>query len=311
MHWPSPEVVLVHERDDLPGLTAMRRRLPLAAVALVALVTACSGDDDDTTATTVTATAASPATTATRPAATTTAPVSTVPPLTTPVSVIEDTAALGASTLSTVDLTTGAAGVPRTVGGEVGVLGIAVDDTGLVTAVTDAPALLQLDPADLAAPAAEMPVDAGGSTLLALARRTDGALFAIADTGAVVQLDPRTGTTVTVAEIALDDPGVGLDVTADGRLDVVVATGARLLVDVGSGEVLDLPALTGDEAPPRIVALAHDARQRYGVDADTDELVTIADDGTVTTIGPLALDVTEGASLDVAPDGTALLANPG
>ena len=297
-----------------------RRSWPIfPAAVLLAGVVACSDDDDTATtvATTLAATSGTAAPTTAGPATPAptppTSPATTTPPsLTSPATVIEDTDAVGGSTLSTVDLSTGATAVLGAVGTEVGVLGIAVAANGTVLAVTDAPTLLVLDRSALDAPGAAQPVDAGGDTLLALARRpSDGALLAIGDTGRVFRLEAATGAATPVAEVALDDPGVGLDVAADGTLEIVVATGTRVAVDLAGGTVIDLPALTGDEAPPRIVAIAHDATRRYGIDAATDELVSIADDGTIDTIGPLGLDATDGASLDIGPDGVALLANPG
>jgi hypothetical protein len=296
-----------------------RRAWPilLPAVAFAAGLAACSDGDDATATTTVTVvpaddaatTSSAPATTA---AASTTGATTTPPSLTTPASVIADTEAVGGSSLSTVDLTTGTATTVGSIGAEIGVLGIAVASVSAIDAITDEPALLVLTPGALDAPDVATPVDAGGDTLLALARRpSDGALFAIGDSGVIVRIDPATGATTPVAEIALDDPGVGLDVTAAGALEVVVATGAWYAVDVDTGAVTDLPALTADEAPPRVVAVAHGPRGRIGIDAAADELVTIGDDGRIDTVGPLGLDVTDGASLDVGPDGIAVLANPG
>jgi hypothetical protein len=295
----------------------MRRRWPLPlAAALLALASACSGDDDDTTAAPATTTAGiAPATgvggsAVATPAAPT--PTTTPPSLTSPATVLADTDAVGGSTLSTVDLATGRATTIGTVGEEVGVLGIATAPDGRLDAVTDAPALLVLDPAALGATGAGTPIDAGGETLVALATHpSDGTLFAVTATGTVVTVDRATGAAAPIGAVAIADPGVGLDVTADGMLEVVVATGERFAVDPDTGNAAPLPALTGDEAPPRVVAVAHDATARYGIDAAADELVTIADDGTVTTIGPLGLDVTDGASLVIEPDGRALLANPG
>ncbi len=219
---------------------------------------------------------------------------------------------MGGSTLSTVDLATGQATTIGAIGTELGVLGIAIAPDGRLDAVTDAPALLVLDPAALAATGGGTPIDAGGETLVALATHpADGTLFAVTASGTVVTVDRATGAAAPIGAVALADPGVGLDVTDDGMLEVVVATGERFAVDPDTGNPEALPVLTGDEAPPRVVAIAHDATARYGIDADADELVTIADDGTVTTVGPLGLDVTDGASLVIGRDGRVLLANPG
>jgi len=294
--------------------------LLLPVALLLAAPAACSGgddDDDDAAPTTgadraATSVAATSGTTvAPTPPSTAAAATTTPPSLTAPASFVTDTEAVGGSTLSTVDLATGTATVLGGVGTEVGVLGIAVVAADAIAAVTDVPTFLVLDPGALDAAVTPTPIDAGGDTLLALARRpSDGALFAVGDSGRVFRLEPD-GRATPVAEVGIDDPGVGLDVAADGTLEVVVATGARFAVDPATGDTTDLPALTGDEAPPRIVAVAHDAGGRFGVDAARDELVAIADDGTVDTIGPLGFDATDGASLDIGADGVAVLANPG
>jgi hypothetical protein len=293
--------------------------LLLPAALLLAAPAACSGDDDDDDAAPTTeaerASTGVPSTagvsTAPTPPPSTAAATTTPPSLTAPASFVTDTEAVGGSTLSTVDLATGTATVLGGVGTEVGVLGIAVVAADAIAAVTDMPTFLVLDPGALDAAVTPTPIDAGGDTLLALARRpSDGALFAVGDSGRVFRLEPD-GRATPVAEVGLDDPGVGLDVAADGTLEVVVATGARFAVDAATGDTTGLPALAGDEAPPRIVAVAHDAGGRFGIDAASDELVAIADDGTVATIGPLGFDATDGASLDIGADGVAVLANPG
>jgi hypothetical protein len=300
-----------------PWTSLLATALPTAV--LLAGLAACSGGDDDddggdTARTLDGSTPLAPPTTvgvAATAAAPTAAATTTQPSLTSPASVVADTEALGSSSLSTVDLASGATTRLGSVGTEVGVLGIAVAAERAIDAVTDAPALLALDLDALDADVSSTPVDAGGATLLALARRPGGGgLVAIADSGAVVALE-TDGTTQPLAEVALDDPGVGLDVTADGTLEVVVATGAHHAIDLATGAVTDLPTPTRDEAVARIVAIAHAGGVRYGIDAAVDELVTIGDDGAVATIGPLGLDVTDGASLDIGPDGVAVLANPG
>ena len=63
--------------------------------------------------------------------------------------------------------------------------------------------------------------------------------------------------------------------------------------------------------PPRIVAVAHDGERPVGIDAATDELVRDRRRRNRDTIGPLGLDVTDGASFDIGPDDVALIANPG
>ena len=127
----------------------------LAAAGVLGGLVACSDDDHAGPPSTVEgATNAAPATservaptTMGTTTAATAAPATTSPPsLTTPASVLADTGALGGSSLSTVDLATGSATPLGRVGTEIGVLGIAVTTDGSIDAVTDAPALLVLDP---------------------------------------------------------------------------------------------------------------------------------------------------------------------
>jgi hypothetical protein len=214
---------------------------------------------------------------------------------------------VGGSTLSAIDPATGAARVLGAVGGEIGVLGIAVTSGGRVAAITDAPTVLELDPDDPAAAGAGVPVDAGGSTLLAVAA-VDTTMLAIGDDGRIVELDPATGATAARAQLELTDPGVGLDLAPDGTLEVVVATGDRWSVDVGTGTVTALPPVVPGA---RLVALAHSGSARLALDASTDSLVALGADGAVTPIGPVGFDVTDGASLAVDDDGRVLAANPG
>lgn len=290
----------------MSGVSPTTKRLAPLALPLL-LLAACNGDDDNTD---VPPSMSGPGTAPVGIAPTPTAPPGiTEPSFTTPASVYNDTNALGGTSVSTVDLTTGAATALGTVGDEVGVLGMAVSpDGGTLYGVTDTPTFLQLDVAALATPIATVDLPADGTTLLALAaRRSDGALFSIADDGSVVHLDSATGDATPVAERLLDDPGVGLDVRDDGTLELVTATGGHVLINPETGEMTDAAPITAR----RIVAIAHNATQQYGIDADADELVTIGDDGTVTTVGPLGIDVTDGASFDIAADGTAYLTSPG
>ena len=62
------------------------------------------------------------------------------------------------------------------------------------------------------------------------------------------------------------------------------------------------------------MALAFTANgELYGVDAATGNLVhqSPPDAGLLTTVGPLGIVLTDGASFDISPDGQALIAVPG
>ena len=53
---------------------------------------------------------------------------------------------------------------------------------------------------------------------------------------------------------------------------------------------------------PRVVAIAHGEDGLYGIDVATGSLVwqDPPDDGELTTVGPLGIDLTDGASLDIS-----------
>jgi hypothetical protein len=278
----------------------------VAVVALVVLVAGCSDDDEDGGDTTATPSTA---------VAHTSAPSTTTSPATTPeTTVVDDTDAVGGTALYAVDLGTGAAQPLGRVGTEVGVLGLTTDADGTLIAVTDAAELVTFTVDDPTTIATRVPITGvEGSTLLALDRRADdGALLALGDAGVLVHVERTTGAATPVGvEIPFTDPGIGLDIDlAASALVVTDAGGAHRQVGLASGAVADLPPFAG--AAPRIVAVAvADDGTRYGIDSAAASLVTLGADGAVTTVGALGIGVTDGASLDIGPDGRALLASPG
>jgi hypothetical protein len=305
------------------------RSIRMAAVALALVASACSDDDEEADVSATTA-----------PAAETTAAATTVAaatPSTPPVDVaeavvptVDDSHAVGGSRLYSVDLATGSATALGPIGGaEVGVLGLTLDPGGAsVYALTDVPELITFDVADPATLLTTVPVMgvAAGSTLLALdADPAGGRLLALSDAGVLYAIDPATGAATVIggglgAPIA--DPGFGFDVDPTaGVVRVDVATGEQLLVDPATGAlartaapVTFRPDDVNAAATPRVVALAHGEDGVFGVDVATGSLVwqDPPDDGQLTTVGPLGIDLTDGASLDIArATGQALLAVPG
>jgi len=104
------------------------------------------------------------------------------------------------------------------------------------------------------------------------------------------------------------------------RIRVDVATGQNLSLDPATGEATaggQLAYARGDPnaaATPRVVAAAYTPDgDLFAVDVATGVLArqTPANAGTLTTIGPLGVTLTDGASFDIAGSGEALLASPG
>ena len=297
------------------------RSLRPAAVALAFVAAACSDDDDDTTTAPPTEMSTSAVATTTTSVAATTGP---------PAPTIDDTEALGGSRLYTVDLVSGVATARGRIGGdEVGVLGLTfAPGASTLYGLTDTPDLITFGADDPATLASSVPISgvAAGSTLLALdADPADGRLFALSDAGVLYTIDPATGTATAIGDglgVPIADPGFGFDVDPTaGVIRVDVATGEQLLIDPATGVLAATAAPTafrpGDvnaAATSRVVAIAHGEDGVYGVDVTTGSLVwqDPPDDGELTTIGALGVDLTDGASLDIASaTGQALLAVPG
>ena len=155
-----------------------------------------------------------------------------------PASVVTDTEAVGGSTLSTVDLATGTATTLGAVGTEVGVLGIAVDADGTPRrrhgrARAPRPRSVGARRSRHADADRRRRRHAAGARH---ARPPTVRCSPSVTAARVVRRRPDTGAATPVAAVGLDDPGVGLDVTADGTLEVVVATGERFAVDPDTGD---------------------------------------------------------------------------
>jgi hypothetical protein len=166
---------------------------------------------------------------------------------------------------------------------------------------------------------------APGSSLLALdARPADGQLVAMSDASVLYTIDPASGVATAVgtgANPPVQDPGFGFDVDpANDRIRVDVATGQNLSLDPATGEATaggQLAYARGDPnaaATPRVVAAAYTPDgDLFAVDVATGVLArqAPANAGALTTIGPVGVTLTDGASFDIAGSGEALLASPG
>ena len=241
-----------------------------------------------------------------------------------------ETNVVSGTTLYSVDVGSGAATPIGPIGDGLGVIGLAIAPGGGLTTVyglTDVPELVTFDAARPARITDSVPITgvAEGSSLLAIdIRPADGRLFAFSDASVLYAIDPATGVATAVGpatDPSVADPGFGFDVDpATDRVRIDVATSQNLSVDSATGAATahdDLAYGQGDTnaaATPRVVAAAYSpAAELFVVDGATGSLARQAppDDGTLTTIGPLGVDITDGASFDIAASGEALLASPG
>ena len=235
----------------------------------------------------------------------------------------------GGTMLYSVDLRTGAATQVGRVGGRVGMIGMAIapgDGVSRVYGLTDVPELITFDGTDPRRIDSSVPITGieQGSSLLAIDARPNGDLVAVSDASVVYRIDPASGAATPVGaafEPPLSDPGFGFDVDPDtDQIRITVATGQNMTADptTGAATVHDDVAFPGTDAnagtTPRVVAAAYTAAaDLYVIDAATGSLArqAPADRGVLTTIGPLDVSVTDGASFDIAASGEALLASPG
>ncbi len=233
------------------------------------------------------------------------------------------------TTLYSVDLTSGRASSIGPIGDELGVIGMAVapgDGVSNVYGLTDVPELITFDAADPATVTTRVPITgvAAGSSLLAIdVRPATGQLVGLSDASVLYTIDPASGAATAVGSgltPPVQDPGFGFDVDpAADRIQVDVATGQNLSVDPTSGDATEngeLAYARGDPnaaATPRVVATAYRPDgDLFAVDVATGVLARQAPAaGTLTTIGPLGVTLTDGASFDIAASGDALIASPG
>jgi len=236
-----------------------------------------------------------------------------------------DTEALGGTRLYTVDVTTAAVESLGAFGGELGVLGLAATQDDELLAVTDGAELITFSPEDPATITAQLPISGvDDATLLAIDIRPGvGELLGFSDAGTLYSIELTSGTAVPIGgplDPPLDDPGFGFDVVPAGDLaHVVVATGTNVFLDASTGAVRSTePPPTyaeGDAnegAAPRVVALASPSEgDPLAIDAATESLVRLGDGGVLTTVGALDVPLTDGASMEIAADGTIYVAVPG
>ncbi len=233
-----------------------------------------------------------------------------------------DTEAIGGSRLYRVEPSTGAATPVGAFGEELGVLDVvALDDTTLL-GLTDSAELITFSPDAPDAPTARVTITGvEGATLLDLDQTADGDLLAVSDLNRAYRLDPATGAATPMAvalDPGVDDLGVAVDTATDGTVRLLVATGTDLTIDPAADAVVATgpsPAFAdGDPnagTPARIVAAATVDGDLLVVDATTGVLARLLDDGTLATLGPLDVVLTDGAGLDATPAGALYLTVPG
>jgi hypothetical protein len=305
------------------------RRCALVALVVALAPPACGGNGDDRATTTP------PDATAASTAPVTTVITTTLPAVPTASVIAPAEEQFGGSELYSIDLDSGAATALGRIGGDdIGVLGLAfAPGDSLVYALTDAPQLVTFDATDPSTPTAAVPITgvAAGSTLLALdVDAAEGTVLAVSDAAVLYAIDPVTGAAAPIGDglgVPIVDPGFGFDidpVTGLGRVEV--ATGEHLLVVLATGAIdadgestvgqpLAFAPADGNAAvTPRVVAAASTANgELYVVDAATRSLARQdpPDDGMLTTVGLLGVEISDGASFDISATGLALVASPG
>ena len=146
-------------------------------------------------------------------------------------------------------------------------------------------------------------------------RPATGALYALTADGKLYTVDPTTGaaTLASTLSTALNGTAFGVDFNpVPDRLRIVSDSGQNLRVNVDTGAVtVDTalnPATTGVTAAAYTNSFAGTtATTLYDVDTASDTLVVQnpPNNGTLTAVGPLGVDVAPAGDLDIAANGNA------
>ncbi len=157
-------------------------------------------------------------------------------------------------------------------------------------------------------------------------RATDMMIYAVSNQGRIYSIDADTGMATAAAEMPFEGGvmgthfGVDFNPTVDRvRLHSDETQNLRLHPDTGARLAVDgtLAYLEGDSAfgaAPVLVATAYtnpvpnaESTQLYAIDSAKDTLVLLPspNDGGVTTVGSLGIDVSEDAALDINVEGEA------
>ena len=243
------------------------------------------------------------------------------------------------TTLYAVDLHTGAASAIGAVPQQL--VGVAIaPDLGNVYGLTDAGELATFSTDDLTAvTTAPITGVADGDALVGLdVRPADRSLVALSGTGVVYTVDPASGAATAVAtalDPALEAAAFGFDFnpTVD-RIRVDVSTGQNLRLNPDTGTIgtnpdTGAPTVDGKLAyvvgdpnagtAPKVVGAAYTnsvagatRTQLFVVDAAAGTLAiqNPPNDGILTTVGSLGVDLPDATAFDIAANGDALLAVP-
>jgi hypothetical protein len=151
-------------------------------------------------------------------------------------------------------------------------------------------------------------------------RGEDVELFGIASTGRPVRVTPLGGAVTPLGGpvVPLPEGPLGVDLEPGGGvLRVLTAGGRNLRIDLATGAAADEGALAyapgdpGAVTTPRLVAAAYAPDGTlYAIDSNRDALVTLPSPATgqVRTIGPLGVNASDDAGLDVVDAGGKRLA---
>lgn len=157
-------------------------------------------------------------------------------------------------------------------------------------------------------------------------RATDKMIYGVSNQGRIYSIDANTGMATAAGEMPFEGGvmgasfGVDFNPTVDRvRLHSDQAQNLRLHPDTGARLAVDgtLAYLADDSAfgsAPVLVATAYtnpvpnaESTKLYAIDAAKDTLVLLPspNEGGVTTVGPLGMDVSEAAALDINVEGDA------
>nr|WP_310587280.1 DUF4394 domain-containing protein [Fibrella aquatilis] len=194
-----------------------------------------------------------------------------------------------------------------------------------VYAINDANQLIRLSIRNTSAPQATMGItglQAGEQVLSIDFRPATGQLYGVTNQSRLVVLNTATGAARAIGTApftpAISGAVVGIDFnpTVD-RLRLVTNTGQDLRLNPETGTVAATDGNINGVAGAMISEVAYTNNQAgaatttlYDIDPATDRLYiqNPPNNGTLTDVGPLGLDITGAAGFDIAPNGTGLVA---
>ena len=240
----------------------------------------------------------------------------------------------GASTLYSIDLSTGTASSVGAVAGGEAIVALALrqPDSPRAIALTADNQLVAFDPKEpnIVTRTTTISGLASGETVIGVDfRPADRKLYALTSAGRLYKVDPDNGTTIVGPLLAADRadasaPYAGLVGTAFSvdfnpvadRLRVISDTGQNLRINVETGRTVTDGDINRSDVLPIVIAAAYTnsfgsatATALLDVDAASDVLAqqNPPNDGTLANIGTLGIDVAGTAGFDIAGGGNGLV----